>query len=146
SLATAWTFSPLLLVPLVLFVVLYVAGLWRLWRGGHVGRGVSLAEASAFAGGVLALLLATVWPFDALGEWSLSAHMAQHMLLPAVVPPRLRAARPRAALAASLPPDGSRVLHRLAQACAIAPLRSLAAAPLAERAGPCGSLGPAALE
>jgi len=146
SLATAWTFSPLLLVPLVLFVVLYVAGLWRLWRGGHVGRGVSLAEASAFAGGVLALLLATVWPFDALGEWSLAAHMAQHMLLLAVVPPLLLAARPRAALAAALPPDWSRVLHRLAQACAIAPLRSLAAATLANVAVMWGWHSPAALE
>src|SRR5690606_20680233 len=101
---------------------------------------------SAFASGLLALLLATVWPFDALGEWSLAAHMAQHMLLLAVAPPLLLAARPRAALAAALPPDWSRRLHRIAQAFAIAPLRSLAAATLANVAVMGGWHSPAALE
>ena len=146
DLASAWTLSPLLLVPLALFTGLYLLGLWRLWRGGHAGRGVSRAEASAFGGGLLALLLATVWPFDALGEWSLAAHMAQHMLLLAVAPPLLLAARPRAALAAALPADGSRALHRIARACAIAPLRSLSAATLANVAVMWGWHLPAALE
>ncbi|MGJ4801743.1 cytochrome c oxidase assembly protein [Luteimonas sp. SDU82] len=146
TLATAWTFSPLLLVPLALFAGLYLLGLRRLWRGGHPGRGVSRAEAAAFATGLLALLLATVWPFDALGEWSLAAHMAQHMLLLAVAPPLLLAARPRAALAAALPPDWSRALHRCAQTCAVAPLRSLSAATLANVAVMWGWHAPAALE
>lgn len=145
DLATAWTLSPLLLVPLALFAGLYLRGLWRLWRGGHAGRGVSRAEAAGFVGGMLALLLAGVWPFDALGEWSLAAHMAQHMLLLAVAPPLLLAARPRAALAAALPPDWSRALHRGLQACATAPLRSLAAATLANVAVMWGWHMPAAL-
>lgn len=145
-LATAWTFPPLLLVPLALFVGLYVLGLRRLWRGGHGGRGVSRAEGAAFGGGVLALLLATVWPFDALGEWSLAAHMAQHMLLLAVAPPLLLAARPRAALAAALPAAWARGLHRCARACAIPPLRSLAGATLANVAVMWGWHMPAALE
>jgi len=128
SLATAWTLSPLLLVPLFAFAGLYVTGLRRLWRGGHAGRGISRAEALAFAGGMATLFLATVWPFDALGGWSLAAHMAQHMLLLALAPPLLLAARPRAALAAALPPAWSRVLHRIARACQVRPLQSLAAA------------------
>ncbi len=146
DLASAWTLSPLLLVPLTLFAALYLLGLYRLWRGGHAGRGISRAEASAFGGGMLALLLATVWPFDALGEWSLAAHMAQHMLLLAVAPPLLLAARPRAALAAALPADASRTLHRLAQAFAVAPLRSLSAATMANVAVMWGWHLPAALE
>src|SRR5690606_23737616 len=146
TLADAWTLSPLLLVPLALFVALYLAGLRRLWRGGHVGRGISRAEGLAFAAGVVALLLATVWPFDALGEWSLAAHMAQHMLLLAVAPPLLLAARPRAALAAALPADWSRAVHRVAQALAVAPLRSLATATMANVAVMWGWHMPAALE
>ncbi|MDH7452693.1 cytochrome c oxidase assembly protein [Luteimonas composti] len=146
TLATAWTLSPLLLVPLALFAGLYLRGLWRLWRGGHTGRGISRAEAGACGAGLLALTLATVWPFDALGEWSLAAHMAQHMLLLALAPPLLLAARPRAALAAALPPAWSRVLHRCAQAATVAPLRSLAAATLANAAVMWGWHAPAALE
>jgi putative membrane protein len=146
TLATAVTLSPLLLVPLAVFAALYATGLRRLWRGGHAGRGVSVAESVGFACGMIALLLATVWPFDALGEWSLAAHMAQHMLLLAVAPPLLLSARPRAALAAALPPDWSRALHRATQACAIAPLRSLAAATLANAAVMWGWHSPAALE
>src|SRR5690606_32979230 len=155
GLAEAWTLSPLVLVPLLLFAGLYGRGLWRLWAGGHAGRGISRPQALAAAAGVLALLLATVWPFDALGDWSLAAHMAQHMLLLAVAPPLLlaarpraanmaqhmlllavarpllQAARPRAALAAALPAAGARALHAVARACAVPMLRSLAAATLA---------------
>jgi len=145
GLAEAWTLSPLILLPLAVFAGLYVLGLRRLWRGGHPGRGVSLAEATAFAGGAGALFLAAVWPFDALGNWSLAAHMAQHMLLLAVAPPLLLAARPRAALAAALPPAWSRVLHRGLHACAVRPLHSLAGATLANVAVMWGWHMPAAL-
>ena len=131
TLSTAWTWSPLVLAPLALFAALYCRGLWRLWAGGHAGRGISRAEALAAAAGLLALLLATVWPFDALGDWSLAAHMAQHMLLLAVAPPLLLAARPRAVLAAALAPGWSRRLHRIADACTVPALASLAAATLA---------------
>lgn len=145
GLAEAWTLSPLVLVPLLLFAGLYGRGLWRLWAGGHAGRGISRPQALAAAAGVLALLLATVWPFDALGDWSLAAHMAQHMLLLAVAPPLLLAARPRAALAAALPAAGARALHAVARACAVPMLRSLAAATLANVAVMWGWHLPAAL-
>lgn len=145
GLAEAWTLSPLVLVPLLLFAGLYGRGLWRLWAGGHAGRGISRPQALAAAAGVLALLLATVWPFDALGDWSLAAHMAQHMLLLAVAPPLLLPARPRAALAAALPAAGARALHAVARACAVPMLRSLAAATLANVAVMWGWHLPAAL-
>lgn len=113
GLAEAWTLSPLVLVPLLLFAGLYGRGLWRLWAGGHAGRGISRPQALAAAAGVLALLLATVWPFDALGDWSLAAHMAQHMLLLAVLPPLLLAGRPWAAISGALPRWLAAGLHRL---------------------------------
>ncbi|WP_425480490.1 cytochrome c oxidase assembly protein [Luteimonas viscosa] len=116
ALQEAWSLSPWLLVPLLMFATAYALGIARLWRGGHAGRGVSRAQAAACAAGLVALLLATVWPFDALGEWSLAAHMAQHMLLLAVAPPLLLAARPVAVLAAALPVAWSRTLHRALRA------------------------------
>ena len=45
------------------------------------------AEAVAFAGGIIALLLALVSPIDALGEdYLFSAHMVQHVLLGDIAP------------------------------------------------------------
>ncbi|MDH5824794.1 cytochrome c oxidase assembly protein [Luteimonas sp. RD2P54] len=112
TLATAWSLSPWLLVPLALLVLLYAIGLARLWRRAGAGHGVGSAQACAFAAGILALLLATVWPLDALGEWSLAAHMGQHMLLLALVPPLLLAGRPLAVAAVALPRRGAQALHR----------------------------------
>ncbi|WP_202844690.1 cytochrome c oxidase assembly protein [Luteimonas saliphila] len=142
---SAWTLSPWGLVPLLVFATAYATGVWRLWRGGHAGRGISRVEVGASLAGLLALLLATVWPFDALGEWSLAAHMAQHMLLLAVAPPLLLAARPWAALAAALPPRWSRALHRLSMAGRTRVVQSLAAATAANVAVMAGWHVPAAL-
>lgn len=102
-LATAWSPSPWLLLPLACTVALYLAGLLRLWRRAGIGRGVTRTEAGAFSAGIVALCLAMLWPLDALGEWSLAAHMAQHMLLLALVPPLLLAGRPAPVMAHALP-------------------------------------------
>jgi cytochrome c oxidase assembly factor CtaG len=48
-----------------------------------------------FAGALLALFLALVWPLERLAEASFAAHMAQHMLLIGVAAPLLAASRPR---------------------------------------------------
>jgi putative membrane protein len=145
ALHDAWTLSPWLLVPLLAFAAAYAVGIGRLWRGGHAGRGVSRAEAGACMAGLAAMLLATVWPFDALGEWSLAAHMAQHMLLLAVAPPLLLAARPVAGLAAGLPRSWSTALHRGLRAVQGPVSRSLAAATAANVAVMWGWHLPAAL-
>ncbi len=112
SLATAWTLSPWLLVPLAAFVLFYACGLARLWRRAGWGRGLGGGQLLAFVTGIAALLLATVWPLDALGEWSMAAHMAQHALLLAVVPPLLLASQPGAALASLVPTRASKWFHR----------------------------------
>jgi putative membrane protein len=114
SLATAWSPSPWLLLPLACTVALYLVGLLRLWRQAGVARGVSRAEAGAFFVGIVALCLAMLWPLDALGEWSLAAHMAQHMLLLAVVPPLLLAGRPAAVMAHALTRGWTQRLHAFA--------------------------------
>ncbi|WP_422892377.1 cytochrome c oxidase assembly protein [Luteimonas dalianensis] len=106
----AWTLSPLLLGPLVL-LVLYVAGVARLWRQAGVGRGIPVAAAGALLAGALVFFLATAWPIDAYAGWSLAAHVGQHMLLLAVAPPLLLAGRPLAGIAHALPRGWSQRLH-----------------------------------
>jgi putative membrane protein len=144
TLATAWTLSPA--VPgLLLAAALYGAGLWRLWRGGRAGRGIAAGEALLFSGGIAVLGLAMVWPVDAYGEWLLSAHVAQHMLLLALAPPLLLAGRPAAAMAAALPARWSKALHRTLQPLAPAFGRTLALATFANIAVMWGWHSPAAL-
>ncbi len=134
TLATAWSLSPWSLAPLALGLVLYAAGVVRLWRQSGPGRGVSRLEAGAFASGFAALCLAMLWPLDALGEWSLAAHMAQHMLLLALVPPLLLAGRPAAVMAHALPRAWSRRMHALGHGAALRAAGSLAAATVAHSA------------
>jgi cytochrome c oxidase assembly factor CtaG len=87
-----WLADPLVLVPLALFAGIYV---WRFAqarrevaaRGGAGGRGAGPLQALAFAGGMLAILIALVSPLDGLGEdYLFSAHMVQHVLLGDIAP------------------------------------------------------------
>lgn len=144
TLATAW--SPWPAVPaLLLMAGMYGAGLLRLWRGGHAGRGIAVGEAAMFFTGMLVLGLAMVWPIDTYGAWLLSAHMGQHMLLLALAPPLLLAGRPLAALAAALPVRWSRALHGWMRPLAPGFGRTLAAATFANVAVMWGWHAPAAL-
>ncbi|WP_407067683.1 cytochrome c oxidase assembly protein [Marilutibacter alkalisoli] len=144
TLATAWSLSPV--VPaLLLMTMLYAAGLWRLWRDGHPGRGIAMIEAALFFAGMGVLALAMVWPVDAYGAWLLSAHMGQHMLLLALAPPLLLAGRPMAAVAAALPPRWSKALHRALLPLAPGFGRTLALATFANVAVMWGWHAPAAL-
>ncbi len=81
ALAHAWSPTPWSLVPLVALT----AGFVLASRGGRVGR----VRTGAFVAGLLALILALVWPVDAYVAYALSAHVAQHMLLLAIAPPLL---------------------------------------------------------
>lgn len=134
TLATAWSLAPAYLLPPVLLVVFYALGLARLWHRAGVGRGVGTGAVAAFVAGVLALFLAVVWPLDAYGEWSLGAHMAQHMVLLAVVPPLLLAGQPVAVVAQALPRRWLRPLHTVGASTHALLLASLAGATLAHSA------------
>jgi cytochrome c oxidase assembly factor CtaG len=81
-----WFADPLVLVPLALFAGIYV---WRFAKAREEegGRGAGALQAVAFAGGMLAILIALVSPIDGLGEQYLfSAHMVQHVLLGDIAP------------------------------------------------------------
>ncbi|WP_226986105.1 cytochrome c oxidase assembly protein [Ramlibacter tataouinensis] len=101
----AWSFDPVVLVPLLLAVWLYGRGLRQLWTSAGWGRGVALSHVVAFAFGTAALFVALVSPLDVLGEELLSAHMAQHALLVTAAPVLLLLGKPGAVLAWALPAE-----------------------------------------
>jgi putative membrane protein len=116
AIAAAWTLDPWLLAPLAVAALAYAAGLVRAWRRAGVGRGLRRWEAGAGVAGFVTLFFALVWPLDALGEWSLAVHMAQHMLLLAVAAPLLVLGRPLLVGLASLPRPATRRVARALKA------------------------------
>lgn len=104
---SAWNLDPLLLAALLVASLLY-------WRGfGRASRKVIKRwQALCFAWAQLLLFVALVSPLDALGSSLLSAHMGQHLLLLAFVPPLLVLSAPGYVLLMGLPP---RLRKRLAR-------------------------------
>lgn len=90
----AYTFDPMVLVPMFIAGVLYLAGIARLWRRAGYGRGVAGWRVGCFIGALLTLSLALIWPLDELATAALSAHMAQHVMLTAVAAPLLAMSAP----------------------------------------------------
>lgn len=84
-----WTFEPWVVAMAAVALLLYVAGIARLWRQAGRGRGISMRQAALFVGGWLAAMAALVSPLDALGAQLFSAHMLQHELLMIVAAPLL---------------------------------------------------------
>jgi len=106
------SFEPWVLVLLALSAGWYTLGVLNLWRNAGVGRGISRLQASAFAGGWLALVLALVSPLDTLGARLFSAHMLQHEVLMLVAAPLLVLGRPLAAWTWALSPAQRLVVGR----------------------------------
>lgn len=81
-----WFADPLVLAPLATLVAVYVLR-FRSARREAGGRGAGPLQACAFAGGMLALVIALCSPLDGLGEnYLFSAHMLQHVLLGDIAP------------------------------------------------------------
>jgi cytochrome c oxidase assembly factor CtaG len=81
-----WLPDPGVLAPIALLVFIYVRR-FRAARREENGRGAGWPQALAFAGGILALLIAVASPVDGLGEsYLFSAHMVQHVLLGDIAP------------------------------------------------------------
>jgi putative membrane protein len=92
-----FSFEPWVVVPLLIALVLYARGVWRLWRHAGGGRGITYRQVLCFAGGWLSLVIALVSPLDALGSKLFSAHMVQHEVLMLISAPLMVLARPLAA-------------------------------------------------
>jgi putative membrane protein len=119
DIATAWTFEPGIVIPLLLSAWLYLHGVWILWREIGPGRGIRRWEASAFAGGWLALVLALVSPLHPMGSVLFSAHMAQHEVLMLLAAPLLVLGRPLIPFLWALPVSWRRQLGAWGNAGAV---------------------------
>ena len=81
-----WFAEPAALAPIALLVVVYVRR-FRAARAEAAGRGAGPLQAAAFAGAVLALVVALESPLDGLGhDYLFSAHMLQHVMLGDIAP------------------------------------------------------------
>lgn len=108
----AWGWEPGSMIGLALALLLYVPGLWRIWRASGIGHGIRRWEAWCFAGGWFTLFVALVSPLHPWGQMLFSAHMTQHELLMLVAAPLLVLGRPMIAFLRTLPADWSSALAR----------------------------------
>lgn len=103
--AQSWLrLDPWVWMPMAVFAALYLRGMLVLRAKGAVMAATRPAALASFLGACAALILALLWPLDALSETSFAAHMAQHMMLIAVAAPLLALAQPAPVLLAALPP------------------------------------------
>lgn len=89
-----WDLQPLIVVPLIAGLVLYVLGLRRLWTRAGPGAGISRWEAVSFYAGWLTTAVALISPVAWLSEILFSVHMTQHTLLMLVAAPLLAFGQP----------------------------------------------------
>lgn len=103
AVSASWTFDPWIIVPLIVFGLMYVIGMLVLsQRRMHRRRGRGW-QTLACCAGWLALAAALVSPLHWLGERLLTFHMIEHEILMAVAAPLLAIARPVGPLLWSLP-------------------------------------------
>jgi cytochrome c oxidase assembly factor CtaG len=93
AIAASWSFPLWPTLSLLLTAIVY-------WRGWHVAKVTRAAElppwrAGCFFAGLAAVWLAIASPLDVLGNWSLFAHMAQHLVLMSLAPPLLLLGAPQ---------------------------------------------------
>ena len=91
--AVPWSWEPAIVLPLAVFLLIYVRGAWR---RGSAGR-LRWRHISFFAGWAT-LFLALTSPIHELGEQLFSAHMLQHEILILISAPLISASHPGATL------------------------------------------------
>jgi putative membrane protein len=105
-----WTFDAWVVVPLLVFGLLYAIGSSRLWRRADGGRAAFTGRfASGLVGGTT-LAAALMSPLHWLGEHIFTFHMIEHEIVMAVSAPMLVAARPLAAVLWGLPRRARRAI------------------------------------
>ncbi|MFL6762934.1 MAG: cytochrome c oxidase assembly protein [Sphingomicrobium sp.] len=96
--AAGWTLSPVLLVPLALSLIIYLAGWLRLSR-----RASAPVHSRLFLSGWVVLALSLTSPLHEAGERSFTMHMIEHELIMLVATLLLAASSAGAVLAWGLP-------------------------------------------
>jgi putative membrane protein len=110
----SWNLDPLIIVPMLVLVALYVRGVQRVWLHAGRGRGITHGQAAAFAGGIFILVVALISPVDQLGGALFSVHMVQHLLLVVVAAPLLVYAAPLTPVLVALPRTWRRAISSAA--------------------------------
>lgn len=84
-----WSFEPSIIIPLLITILIYLWGMFHVWRRAGIGHGIRLRQWLSFAGAILVLVLTLSSPLHAISEELFSAHMTQHLLLMLVAAPLL---------------------------------------------------------
>jgi len=101
-----WTLDPLVTLPLLLLLAIFLAGRWRLGQRSKLPR----SRTWLFLGGWLVLALSLVSPLHEGGERSFTLHMIEHELIMLVATFLLAAASAGGTLAWGLPATLRRAL------------------------------------
>jgi len=108
-----WSLDPIVLGGLMVTALWYGEGVRALRRHGAASRrAVARRNVVAFSAGLVAVTVALISPLDPTAEWSLSAHMLQHLLLILVAAPLLVLGRPMLPFSMVLPVPWRRGLKR----------------------------------
>jgi putative membrane protein len=86
---SAWNWDPIVVLSLILGAWAYAAAHQEQRRRAGLQRSALGWRTASFSAGLLTLFLALVSPLDAASTALFSAHMLQHMLLIAIIPPLL---------------------------------------------------------
>ncbi|TIT96480.1 MAG: cytochrome c oxidase assembly protein, partial [Mesorhizobium sp.] len=108
--ADGWSLSAVTIIPLGIALLLYAAGVARLWRRAGMGRGVTWWRLACFATGWALLVVALMSPLHELGERLFTAHMVEHEVLMVVAAPSLVLSRPLGVMLWAFPPAVRRSL------------------------------------
>jgi putative membrane protein len=111
-----WSWEPGVVIPLALTLLLYAAGVVRIYRRNRRNPAISRWRVAAFALGWLTLVLALNSPLHKLGSVLFSAHMTQHELLMVVAAPLLAIGKPVIAFLFALPQSWREQLGGIAAA------------------------------
>ncbi len=95
-----WALTPDIVVPTVLVVAVYAAGMVRR----ATASGSRAWRHAAFLSGVAAVFLSLESPLDGLADHLFSVHQIQHLLLRMIGPMLIALAAPQATLISGLPP------------------------------------------
>lgn len=98
-----WAVEPITIGLLTASAAVYAAGTRALWRRAGQGRGVTRAQAAAFAGGLLSVAVALLSPVAWLSGILFSVHMTQHEILMLISAPLLVMGQPLLPLVWTLP-------------------------------------------
>ncbi|MCW3798442.1 cytochrome c oxidase assembly protein [Sphingomonas sp. BN140010] len=79
--APGWTFDPLLVLPLLFALGLYLLGARRLWQRSDLSHPAQRRTTRLFVSGLAVLALALLSPLHEGGERSFTLHMIEHELI-----------------------------------------------------------------